>query len=213
MQSNKIYSKYNYSDYYLLPRSKDPIRLYGLYLNVNKIERKLMSQTKYFKIEKIKNTYRGDHMNLFYDISSHYTIIDNVFGIGTTKMCRKLNYLAKKDHHAKILKLLYNFENLKIDAFRNPYSRSRKFDKIKNILLQLKDFEDISINVNFIKGIGYNYEYLIDYKGYKFSYHSLGIKKLIDYDNLGKKKYYPDKVINLSKVLDLIFDRFGKYMK
>lgn len=211
MQTNKVYSKYNYNDYYLIPRSKDPRVLFGLYLKVNKQERRLLTQEEYYKIENIK--YKGDQRNLYYRVSYLHKIISNIFGIGTSKMYRKLNYLSKKDHHAKILKLIYNFEKLKTDSFRNPYYRRRKLENIRKILLQLKEFEDVSINVNFIKGIGYNYEYLIDYKGYKFSYHSGEIKSLIDRDNLGKKEYYPDRTINLSKVLDLIYDRFGNYMK
>jgi hypothetical protein len=210
----KIHSKYNYNNYYLVNNFR---RNSGIVVEVNKKNRNLLTQEEYFNIE---NKYPvGKHLyktiferELYYSISSINSMIDNIFGIGTKKMCKILNNCSRYHPDAKILKLLYQFEKLKLDGFRYYYSIYKKEIIFNNLLTELNKFDDIKIQFNMVNGISSNIEYLIDYKGYLFSYYMRHKKNLIGDSEIGKQ-IYKDKITSISKIFDLIYNRFGKYMK
>lgn len=211
----KITSKYNYNQYYLLNKRRD---LSGIVLLIDKKKRILLKQKEYFQLENIKTRYNSHHLDLYYSVnsSSFVDIKDNIFGIGTSKMCNKLNRLSKRYKSAKILKLLYNLEKLKIDfQYGLGYRyRSRKIEIYKKILFELNKFDEIKISINYGKNkTTLVNEYIIKYKNYIFSFHYIFIPNLPENIKRGKFIKYNKSNYNLSKLLDLIYVEFGDYMK
>jgi len=201
----KIPSKYNYNNYYLVNNFRNNS---GIVLEINKNKRNLLTQEEYFNIENTisANNYKTVfERELYYSISSINYILNNIFGIGTKSMIKILYKHAKRNQEAKILKLLYQFEYLKL--YDNGDNRS-----IFKILAELNKFNNIKIRVNKINNFNTFVEYLIDYDGYLFSICMTHNPSILNLPVFGKQVYIIDNS-SISKVFDLIYDRFGKYMK
>lgn len=203
-----IYSKYDFNDCYII---NDKTPLNGILVHKYNKDRKLLTQEEYYNIETKK--YEGIFLDLHFDISSNHKknfLINNIFGIGTTKMCRILNNLSKKDENAKILKLIYNLEKLKIDNNFSGRFANRSRLKIKKIFNELSKYKKIKIYINKHKVLA-SYEYIIEYDNYLFCYHYLWIDN--DFNILNHNKWlYKFNTINISKLFDIIYTKYNQYL-
>jgi len=205
-----IYSRYDFNRQAILSGLNNE-NYTGIVIDRYIKDRKLLTQEEYYKIENLKydDTF---YQNLMFSVTNRKEIVDNIFGIGTAKMCRILNNLSRTYEDAIVLKNLYNLEKLKMDGHLSGYFRKRKLRQVMDIFDNLIKSKKVRITENKHKVIQSS-EYLIYYEDYIFCCHSnLPYDFFEKYDE-NHKWLYLYNISNMSKLLDLIDHKFGKYMK
>lgn len=202
------HNRYNYNQYIRANLINE--NLFGICIALdNKTRYSLKKESYYNSIEKEKKDFILEHSSSLF--SSLSNIRSNLFNIGSRKLLSMLKKI--NNNESNIFLHLYRLEDLKYRAYKEDSRfRIRKYPYCIQNLRKLSELNNINIYLNKYDNLDL-FEYIVEYKGYKFSYTLPYIRDFIEkFDNRENNRYNKVHITQFHKLFDLIYDEFGLYL-